>query len=76
MKYSEVPFNSLQIVKDLTRTSRSKVFEEHLMACEGCEIYLDQVRTSIRVTGRLNEDSIPLEQLERLTSAFRSWKHA
>ena len=51
-------------------------FEEHLMACEGCEIYLDQVRTTIRVTGGLDEDSIPLEQLERLTSAFRSWKHA
>jgi hypothetical protein len=32
MKYTEVPFKSLRIAKDLTRTSRSKVFEEHLTA--------------------------------------------
>lgn len=49
-------------------------FERHLMGCEGCEIYLDQVKTTIRVTGALEEDSIPAEQLEALTRAFRSWK--
>jgi predicted anti-sigma-YlaC factor YlaD len=49
-------------------------FEEHLAGCEGCSIYLDQVKTTIRVTGRLDEDSIPAEHLERLTRAFRNWR--
>jgi predicted anti-sigma-YlaC factor YlaD len=51
-------------------------FEEHLAGCEGCSIYLDQMRTTIRVTGSLDEDAIPAEQLERLTRAFRNWKQA
>jgi hypothetical protein len=32
VNYSEIPFGQLRIAKDLTRTSRSKVFEEHLAA--------------------------------------------
>ncbi|MDP9328350.1 MAG: zf-HC2 domain-containing protein [Actinomycetota bacterium] len=48
-------------------------FEEHLMGCEGCGFYLDQVRTTIRVTGSIDEDSIPADQLEILTRAFRTW---
>ncbi len=51
-------------------------FEEHLMGCEGCEIYLDQVKTTVRVTGALDEASIPAEQLEALTRAFRNWRSA
>jgi predicted anti-sigma-YlaC factor YlaD len=49
-------------------------FEEHVAGCEGCSIYLDQMKTTIRVTGSLDEDSIPAEQLERLTRAFRNWR--
>jgi predicted anti-sigma-YlaC factor YlaD len=51
-------------------------FEEHLTGCDGCSIYLDQMRTTIRVTGSLDEDSIPAEQLEQLTRAFRNWRRA
>jgi predicted anti-sigma-YlaC factor YlaD len=51
-------------------------FEEHLMGCEGCGFYLDQVRTTIRVTGGIDEDSIPADQLEALTGAFRNWRNA
>jgi predicted anti-sigma-YlaC factor YlaD len=49
-------------------------FEEHLTGCEGCGVYLDQVRTTIRVTGSIDEDSIPADQLEALTGAFRNWR--
>ncbi|MBA3690179.1 MAG: zf-HC2 domain-containing protein [Actinobacteria bacterium] len=51
-------------------------FEEHLEECEGCQNYLDQVRTTIRVTGMLDEDLIPAEQLQALTHAFRNWRLA
>ncbi len=51
-------------------------FEEHLAGCEGCQNYLDQVRTTIGVTGMLDEDLIPADQLEALVRAFRGWRGA
>lgn len=48
--------------------------EEHLAGCEGCSNYLDQMRETIRLLGRLDEDSIPFPVRERLLHAFRAWK--
>ena len=49
-------------------------FEEHLEACEGCSIYLDQMSTTIRLSGTLQEEAIPAGHLDRLTQAFRGWR--
>jgi hypothetical protein len=49
-------------------------FEEHISFCEGCEIYVDQMRKTIEVTGRLREADIPPELEGRLLEAFRGWK--
>ena len=52
-------------------------FEDHLMRCEGCDRYLDQVRTTIRVAGVSGEvgvEEMPQEQLDQLVDAFRDWK--
>ena len=49
-------------------------FEEHLRDCDGCAIYLEQMRTTIRVTGTLGEDAFPPGHLDRLTQAFRDWR--
>jgi predicted anti-sigma-YlaC factor YlaD len=49
-------------------------FEEHLRNCDGCAIYLEQMRTSMRVTGTLEEDAFAPGQLDRLTRAFRKWR--
>ncbi len=52
-------------------------FEEHLMGCEGCGRYLDQVRTTIRiagVSGGAGVEELPQEQLDQLVGAFRDWK--
>ena len=49
-------------------------FEEHVASCEGCAIYLDQMRATIRVTGTLDEDGIPPGHLDRLLQAFRDWR--
>jgi predicted anti-sigma-YlaC factor YlaD len=70
----------VELVSDYLEGSMSPAdrarFEEHLTGCDGCSIYLDQMRTTIRVTGSLDEDSIPAEQLEQLTRAFRNWRRA
>jgi predicted anti-sigma-YlaC factor YlaD len=49
-------------------------FEAHLGTCPGCRTYLDQIRTTIRVTGSLTEESIPTEARDRLLDSFRDWK--
>ena len=49
-------------------------FEQHLLACEGCANYLDQMRQTIRMVGRLSEESITASTRERLLRACRDWK--
>jgi anti-sigma factor RsiW len=50
--------------------------EAHLGACDGCDAYLEQMRTTISLTGRLREEDVPPELEERLLAAFRDWKPA
>ena len=51
-------------------------FERHLGACDGCDAYLDQMRTTISLSGRLRVEDVPPELEERLLVAFRDWKTA
>ena len=51
-------------------------FEDHLAICEGCRTYLEQMRLTIRVTGKLSEESIPPPAKRELLRAFRNWKRA
>jgi predicted anti-sigma-YlaC factor YlaD len=49
-------------------------FDAHLGVCDGCNTYVEQMRETIRLTGMLSEDQVPVEQRERLRQAFRDWK--
>jgi predicted anti-sigma-YlaC factor YlaD len=49
-------------------------FEEHLALCDGCSIYLEQMRRTIGLLGHLPEESIPPAAQEELLQAFRNWK--
>ena len=49
-------------------------FEAHLTACDGCDAYLEQMRQTISLTGRLREEDVPPELEERLLVAFQGWK--
>ncbi len=48
-------------------------FDAHLEDCEGCRSYLDQMRTTIRVVGTLNENDLDPGARERLLELFREW---
>jgi hypothetical protein len=52
------------------------LFEEHINFCDGCESYLDQMRATISVVGRLGEADVPSDARERLLAAFRDWQGA
>jgi predicted anti-sigma-YlaC factor YlaD len=56
----------------LDQTDRER-FEEHLVFCGGCENYLEQMRTTIRLTGRV-EDQLPPDLQAELLEAFRGWR--
>jgi anti-sigma factor RsiW len=51
-------------------------FEEHLAGCPHCTAYLDQMRTVLRLTGRLTEDDIPAATRADLREVYRGWRSA
>ena len=52
-------------------------FETHLAACDGCSMYLDQIRTTIELTGRLTVDDVDAlgaDGREELLAVFRNYR--
>jgi anti-sigma factor RsiW len=49
-------------------------FEAHLAACDGCTAYLAQIRETMKLTGRLDEEQLTEEQRSTLVAAFRDWR--
>jgi anti-sigma factor RsiW len=47
--------------------------EAHLADCDACRAYLEQFRQTVRVLGRLPEESLSADARDRLLAAFRGW---
>jgi predicted anti-sigma-YlaC factor YlaD len=59
-----------------TLTPRQEAtFEAHLGECDGCATYLEQMRQTVQILGRLDESSVPAEGKDRLLQTFRRWKY-
>ena len=74
----EMPCRELvELVTDYLEDRLSPIdrarFEAHLAECEACRTYLEQFRQTIRVLGRLPEESLSPEAREALLTAFRGW---
>lgn len=74
----EMPCSELvELITDYLEERLSPVdlvrFEAHLAECEACRIYLEQFRQTIRVLGRLPEESLASEARDTLVAAFRGW---
>lgn len=48
-------------------------FEEHLGFCGTCQVYLEQIRTTIRLAGRVTPETLTPQAEQELLEAFRSW---
>lgn len=48
--------------------------ELHLEGCRGCRTYLEQMKQTITLAGKLTEDSVQPEAREELLSVFQKWK--
>ena len=60
-------------LEDVLDPADRERFEEHLVFCDGCTNYLAQMRTTIRLTGRV-EQELPAELEAELLEAFRGWR--
>ena len=52
------------------------LFEQHVNFCDGCDWYLDQMRSTVATVGRISEDEVPPETRDKLLTAFREWKRS
>ena len=49
-------------------------FEEHVVFCEGCASFLDQMRSTLTVLGRITEEDFAPETMDELLRAFQEWR--
>jgi hypothetical protein len=49
-------------------------FEAHLLDCDECPIYLEQIRVTIRTVGTLTEQRMSQSAKDDLLQHFRTWK--
>jgi anti-sigma factor RsiW len=49
-------------------------FERHIDSCNGCRIYVEQMRATIDLTGRLTPEQLSDEAEVALLHAFRGWR--
>jgi len=57
----------------LSRRRRRRL-ERHLAKCDGCSGYLEQMRVTIEVTGRIEPDDLDPEVLNGLVDLFRQYR--
>jgi hypothetical protein len=48
-------------------------FDLHIAACPDCTLYIEQMRTTIAVTGRIRAEDIPARARDELLAVFRTW---
>lgn len=48
--------------------------EAHLTSCEGCTNYVEQMRQTIQLTGKIREEQLSSEQKDDLLKLFHNWK--
>ena len=50
--------------------------DAHLKVCPACTMYLEQMRMTLAVAGRLEEERLEPAVRQGLVAAFREWKRA
>jgi anti-sigma factor RsiW len=51
-------------------------FEQHVRSCVACARYVEQLRVTVHVLGRLGEEHLKEPVRSTLLAAFRTWKSA
>lgn len=68
----------VEVVTDYLEGTMSKAdrerFEAHLVECEYCATYLEQIRETIKAVGELREESLDPRVRDQMLAAFRDWR--
>ena len=48
--------------------------EKHIAGCDGCRDYIEQMRATVRLTGKARPAGLTPEAEKALLAAFRDWK--
>ena len=59
----------------LTAADRER-FEQHIVGCDGCRAYLQQLRLTLRAMRSVEGVPIPDRVQTELVRAFRNWRSA
>lgn len=49
-------------------------FDMHLLDCDGCENYLQQFRSTVKILGSVSDDDLDPVYRGRILGAFRNWR--
>jgi anti-sigma factor RsiW len=60
-------------LEDALAPEENARFEAHLATCGTCQVYVEQMRETIRLAGRVTPDDLSPEAERDLLAAFRSW---
>jgi hypothetical protein len=52
----------------------ASLFEVHLNYCDGCVVFVDQIRTAASLAARVTEEDVSDELKAKLLTAFRDWR--
>ena len=62
-----------EYLEDGLSEEERKRFEDHVRDCEACANYLDQIRETIAVVGRIEPDDLSDGAKAELLAAFQGW---
>jgi len=60
-------------LEDALSPAERRRFDDHLAACGTCQVYVEQIRATIRLAGGVTPDDLSPEAERDLLAAFRSW---
>jgi len=63
-------------LEDALSPAQRARFEAHLLECDDCPMYVDQLRTTVRLVGRLTEADVSPGGRDALLTHFRAWTRA
>jgi anti-sigma factor RsiW len=49
-------------------------FEDHIGRCDGCDVYLEQMRLTVSMLGHMPLDALAPDAERELLVAFRGWR--
>ena len=63
-------------VQSAERIDEHRAFEVHLVQCDGCHDYVEQLRRTVGAMGRIEPEALPAAMRAGLLATFRAWRAA